>query len=151
MAEIPPLPRIRVAAAIVDGDRLLLVRHEKAGHSYWMLPGGGVDHGESLAAALQRELREELCLEAAIGPVILVNDSIPDDCHRHIVNLCFRAKISGGVPTVGGDPRVVEAAYHPLERLETLPLRPDFGQMLRRVLEGSAEACAPYLGNLWRD
>jgi len=47
-------PRIRVSAILRREGRILLCRHEKAGREYWLLPGGGVDLGESLAEALQR-------------------------------------------------------------------------------------------------
>ncbi|MFK0167287.1 (deoxy)nucleoside triphosphate pyrophosphohydrolase [Streptomyces sp. NPDC090306] len=51
-----------VGAALFDGDRLLSARRsgppELAGR--WELPGGKVEPGESPAAAIVRELREEL-------------------------------------------------------------------------------------------
>ena len=49
-------PRIRVSAILRRDSRLLLVRHEKQGREYWLLPGGGVGGGETLVAALKREL-----------------------------------------------------------------------------------------------
>ncbi len=146
-----PLPRIRVAAIIVENDQLLLVRHEKEGETYWMLPGGGVDFGETLAEALQRELREELCIECDIGPLLLVNDSIPEDRHRHIVNLYFGARIVGGRPQVGEDERVVEAAFHPLDSLERIALRPVIHTILRGVIAEGNTQNDGYLGNLWTD
>ena len=45
-----PGPRIRVAGLVVNGGRVLLVRQEKAGRSYWLLPGGGVEEGEEVAS-----------------------------------------------------------------------------------------------------
>ena len=37
-------------------------RHEKSGREYWLLPGGGVNSGESLVEALRRELEEEVAI-----------------------------------------------------------------------------------------
>ena len=55
-------PRVRVAALIHWQNRILLCRQEKPGREYWLLPGGGVDGGETLVGALRRELSEELGL-----------------------------------------------------------------------------------------
>ena len=59
-------PRIRVSAILRWRDRMLLCRHEKPGKEYWLLPGGGVNSGESLVDALHRELREEIVLHPPI-------------------------------------------------------------------------------------
>lgn len=58
-----------VAAAIVDGDRLLLAQRDypPAVAGLWELPGGKVQAGESRPAALAREVCEELDVEISVG------------------------------------------------------------------------------------
>jgi 8-oxo-dGTP pyrophosphatase MutT (NUDIX family) len=61
-------------ALVLDpADRVLLVRfvNPDTGEHFWTTPGGGIDAGESVPAAIRRELREETGLEdPEIGPVI---------------------------------------------------------------------------------
>lgn len=53
--------RLSLKALIVDDQgRVLLVK--EAGRDWWDLPGGGLDHGESIAEGLARELAEEVNL-----------------------------------------------------------------------------------------
>src|SRR5439155_9367583 len=69
-------PRIRVSALLPWRGQILLCRHEKPGKEYWLLPGGGVDAGESLTDALHRELSEELGIDEDMpveGPVCIVD------------------------------------------------------------------------------
>ena len=66
-------PRIRVSALLGWRGQILLCRQEKPGKEYWLLPGGGVDMGESLTDALNRELSEELGIDDEVpveGPVV---------------------------------------------------------------------------------
>ena len=65
---------IVVTAAVIErGGRLLVTRRLKGTHleGYWEFPGGKCDAGESLTACLRRELREELAVDATVGPEIL--------------------------------------------------------------------------------
>jgi 8-oxo-dGTP diphosphatase len=60
-----------VVAAIIEQEQKILVCQRKAGGPHagkWEFPGGKVEPGESLEAALARELREELTIEATVGP-----------------------------------------------------------------------------------
>ena len=53
--------RVRVAGLIEDDDgRILFVRQRKKKKDYWLLPGGGVEFGETAIEALEREMKEEL-------------------------------------------------------------------------------------------
>jgi len=145
-------PRVRVAAIIRKDDRLLVAVHEKAGHRYYVLPGGGVEFGESLEEAVARELKEEAGLDVRVGELVLANDSIPPDGHRHIINLYFLAEVTGGVLRVGvGDKRLRHVEYVTLEELAGATLYPDVREeLLKGIREGFA-AGPRYLGNLWRN
>jgi 8-oxo-dGTP diphosphatase len=65
----PPRLRIVVAAVIErDGHVLICQRRRSDSHPLkWEFPGGKVEPGESPSAALQRELEEELAIQARIG------------------------------------------------------------------------------------
>lgn len=57
---------IVVAAALVGGDGSILLQQRAPGRhmeGLWEFPGGKIEEGESAAAALVRELREELGIE----------------------------------------------------------------------------------------
>ncbi len=62
-----------VVAAIIEHEGKLLVCQRRKGSAFellWEFPGGKVHAGETLEAALDRELREELNVNASIGPEI---------------------------------------------------------------------------------
>ena len=64
---------IRVTAGIIrDGDKVLVCQRRRGGafELKWEFPGGKMEDGEEPAACLARELREELAIEAAIGPEV---------------------------------------------------------------------------------
>jgi 8-oxo-dGTP diphosphatase len=64
--------QIVVAGALISEGALLVAQRERPPDlaGLWELPGGKVADGESDAAALARELREELGVEVAVGPRI---------------------------------------------------------------------------------
>lgn len=56
------LYRVAVRALVVQNDRILLIKETV--DNWWALPGGGIDHGESIESALTREVEEELGVPA---------------------------------------------------------------------------------------
>jgi 8-oxo-dGTP diphosphatase len=60
--------RIGAKALVTAGNRVLLVEERHGdGSSFWTLPGGGAEHGESLPEALRRECYEELRCRCTVG------------------------------------------------------------------------------------
>ncbi len=69
---LEPMARDAVRALLVDErGRLLTMRWERPGNTWWITPGGGVENGESDEQALRRELLEEVGLrEFELGPLV---------------------------------------------------------------------------------
>jgi 8-oxo-dGTP diphosphatase len=68
MTQKPPLP---VVAAVIERDGLVLVAQRPPGKHLalkWEFPGGKIEAGETPAAALVREIREELGCTIRVGP-----------------------------------------------------------------------------------
>ncbi len=129
-----------------------MVRHQKGDSSYWLLPGGGVDYGETLQQALVRELKEEASVTIEVGDLLMLSDSIGPDNSRHLVQCAFSATIVDGDEVVLGiDPRVVEARYVSRDELKSLPIHPPLNAELLEGLKEGFTASMGYLGNRWLD
>jgi ADP-ribose pyrophosphatase YjhB (NUDIX family) len=146
-------PRIRVSAILRWQGRVLLCRQEKPGKEYWLLPGGGVDAGETLIEALRRELREELGVEADVqfeGPVAIVDSIAPKSQHsrKHVVHIIFAADLShrslSDVETK--DAAVKGARLFSREELADVVVHPPISRFVSRWQTGDP---AVYLGSLW--
>ncbi len=145
-------PRIRVGALLRSGDSVLLLRQEKGGRSYWLLPGGGVEEGESLHVALARELAEECGLEGLTleGPIAIVESIAPAGLRprKHVVHVIFHADVSGrslervsSADVAIHGHRLMDAAD-----LATVDLRPPIHRFLERWRPGDPFV---HLGELW--
>lgn len=97
--------RIAARALILHDDRLLLVNAYPGDMSdLWCAPGGGADPGQSLPAALIREVIEETGLTVAVGPPALINEFHDPDRGFHQVDIFFRCTITDGAL----DPRWID-------------------------------------------
>jgi 8-oxo-dGTP diphosphatase len=97
---------VGVGAIIVDNQgRLFLAKRgplAKNERGLWEFPGGSVEFGERLAAALCREIFEEYGLEIEVGSLLDVVDHILPDEGQHWVSPTYLC-----VP-VSGQPQILE-------------------------------------------
>ena len=124
-----------VRVLVVSRGRLLLVRHEEreAGRSWWVLPGGGRERGETLAQAAVREVYEETGVPVRIVRRLRVPPGTP-----YADYALFLAEPTADVvphPTVdlAAERLLREAAWHPVSHDAPLgPLSPWFWAYLGR-------------------
>ena len=146
-------PRIRVSAVLRWREGLLLCRHEKPGKEYWLLPGGGVNSGESLVEALRRELYEEVGVDEPLpleGPVAIVDSIAPERSFvaKHVVHIIFAGDLSGQSleRVASADAAVRGHRLFTLADLEDIVLHPPIQRFLVRWRPGDPVV---YLGSLW--
>ena len=73
------MPTKRVRAIIIDDHKVLTIKRIKPDQTYWAIPGGGVEAGETNEQALIREIKEELGLVIEVGRLLLkVNSTKPE-------------------------------------------------------------------------
>jgi ADP-ribose pyrophosphatase YjhB (NUDIX family) len=141
-----------VGALLRHGDAVLLLQQEKGGRSYWLLPGGGVEEGESLHVALARELAEECGLEGLTleGPIAIVESIAPAGMRprKHVVHVIFYADVSGrSLEDVASADGTIHGhrLMNPGE-LAAVDLRPPIHRFLERWRPGDPFV---HLGELW--
>lgn len=108
-----------------EGGKILLIRHHRRG---WEIPQGRVEEGESLIAALHREVREETGVAVELGPLAAVWSKLSPP---PALIFTFLARYTGGdlttseeTPELGwfSSDEALQMITHPVnhDRLKTL-------------------------------
>jgi 8-oxo-dGTP diphosphatase len=127
------------AASGADRARIIVIRHGRLaaierfrqGQHYWVLPGGGVEEGETIAQAAVREAAEELGISIRLGELRAIVHGRDGSGHR-MRHWCFDATANSGNIMVTGGPEAdgppelgtYKAVWLPLDRLEPMRMWP---------------------------
>jgi len=79
--------RVSAKAFLFDSnDRVLLVKSKKErnGQHYWCTPGGGIEEGESLHAAAEREVLEETGYTGRVQKIVFAQDISWENSGRNL-------------------------------------------------------------------
>ena len=133
--------RIRIAGIYVENGKILLVKHRKDNHEYYLLPGGGQHTGEKATDTLIREWKEELSLDIVPGEFLFLGESIPPDINsrRHVYQMVFAiSKISGKIE-LHADQTLVGQAWVDINLLPNLVLYPLCIDQIMASIHGEQE------------
>jgi ADP-ribose pyrophosphatase YjhB (NUDIX family) len=121
----PRRPVLGVGALIFRRNRILMAQrgHEPL-KGWWSLPGGALETGESLTAALRREVLEETGLEVESRGVFEIFERIIRDSEGrpeyHFVVIDYLCRIAGGTLQAGDD--VAQVGWFRLQELSNLQI-----------------------------
>jgi ADP-ribose pyrophosphatase YjhB (NUDIX family) len=92
-----------------DGRVWLARRGYEPGKGLWSMPGGFVDLGETVEAAIVREIEEELCVAARLGALV----GVYSRAEERVVVIVFEAQLAAPPRPTDEAPEV--AAFAPAE------------------------------------
>jgi 8-oxo-dGTP diphosphatase len=101
----PTHPQLAVSAAVFRDDRILLVRRARSpAKGFYSLPGGRVEFGETLHAALHREVDEETALKIEIIGLAGWREVVPGTSGGgHYLIMSFAARWLAGEPVLNDE------------------------------------------------
>ena len=94
--------RVSVRGIIIDGDKVYAIFRRRVNDDgtfkeYYVIPGGGLEKGETLEETLIRELKEELSIDVDIIGYLGFDEDDTSIAHF------FKCKIHNGIPMLGGE------------------------------------------------
>ena len=124
----------RVGAAVLvehDGKFLLGKRNKKNAYGTWVIPGGGVDFGETIEDAAVREIKEETNLDVEILKLI---------CHKEIINVpgeyhgvVFFHLATPKHTNLVANEDLSEAGFFSIEEIKTMNILPSVKHVLQEA------------------
>ena len=113
----------RYQGAIIENHHILLIQHREhaSGRSYWVIPGGGIEPGETEAECVKREMKEETHLDVAVEGLILDEPGLPGEIYK--VRKTFLCRPTGGEAQPGSEPEPQAANNYAISEVRWFDMR----------------------------
>jgi 8-oxo-dGTP pyrophosphatase MutT (NUDIX family) len=114
----------RYQAAILHNGHVLLIKvwdHTFTGQTFWTIPGGGRQPGESEEECVRREAWEETNLRVEVDRLLLETPDAPDGLYERLKT--YACRIAGGEPRPGSEPEVDSAERRTIQAVGWFDLR----------------------------
>lgn len=139
--------KVRPSVAIVENEKVLLMRYRYGDTDVFNLPGGNVDPGETLTDTLIRELQEELGIQVAVAEMLVAGEVILPQQKTDVLHCVFKATIIDGTPILNPkETSSLEVVWQPIASLKNLAMYPNVAEDLQIILEGNK--VVQYLGRI---
>jgi ADP-ribose pyrophosphatase YjhB (NUDIX family) len=110
--------QIRVTGILIHQGKILIVKQRLSDKRLWSLPGGRLEHGESLEQVAIRELSEETGITALVKRLLYICDVKPMNQVVHITFLMTYVKGDICLPDNSHDEnRISDVLFADIERL----------------------------------
>ncbi|WP_371018658.1 NUDIX hydrolase [Pseudalkalibacillus sp. JSM 102089] len=115
------MKRVDVAYVLLldeKSEKILMVKNTGVNASYYTLPGGAVEHGETMQDAAIREVKEETGLDVEVNGVFSVMEGFFEERDHHAVFFTFQGTIVGGEINISFPDEIEEITWMELELAE---------------------------------
>ena len=145
-------------AIIIQTNQILVIKKQDTEGYYYILPGGGQEHGETLHEALKRECIEEVNATVDIGNLLFIREYIGKnhehfafDSEVHQIEYMFLCKVIEGATNIGNgtapDDGQIGAEWLPIPDLLNYRLYPQ--SIRQNVIDHvSGKELPVYLGDI---
>lgn len=114
------MTRPRAFAAVISNDQILMTKHVYPDKTFWTLPGGGLEIGETFEEAVLREVKEEVNLDVEVVEYLFSSQYSGGEERCYLVR-----RLDDKAPLLGFDPELdydyqtlSEVKWHSIESMK---------------------------------